>query len=99
MSFSIYLDYYIILSILLFFIGLIGLIIRNNIIIILMSIEIMFSSINLLLVSFSYFWNDSSGQIMIFFTMFIAAIEIAIGLAMIIMLNNKNNNKITIDNL
>ncbi len=80
------LDMYIYLSIVLFSIGVVGVLIRKNAIILLMCIELMLNSVNLLMVAFSTFKNDSSGQIFVFFTMVVAAAEAAVGLAILMMI-------------
>lgn len=78
------LDWYIILSSILFCIGVMGVLFRRNAIIIFMSIELMLNAVNLLLVAFSAFHNDAAGQIFVFFTMAVAAAEIAVGLAILV---------------
>jgi NADH-quinone oxidoreductase subunit K len=83
------LEYYIALSGILFTIGVLGVILRRNAIIIFMSIEIMLNSVNLAFVAFSRFLGDSSGQIFVFFVMAVAAAESAVGLAIIIALFRK----------
>ena len=77
------LNQFLILSALLFAIGVIGIFLnRKNVIIILMSIEIILLSVNINLVSFSYFLNDLTGQIFSLFVLTVAAAEAAIGLAL-----------------
>jgi len=83
---SIPLEYYLIISALLFSIGTIGVLTRRNAIIIFMSIEIMLNSVNLALIAFSSFFGESSGQVFVFFVMSVAAAEAAIGLAIILAL-------------
>jgi len=80
------LEYYLIISALLFSIGTIGVLTRRNAIIIFMSIEIMLNSVNLTLIAFSSFFGESSGQVFVFFVMSVAAAEAAIGLAIILAL-------------
>src|SRR5579872_1570510 len=80
------LDWYIILSTILFSIGVIGVLFRRNAIILFMSIELMLNAVNLLLVAFSSFHSDSNGQVFVFFTMLVAAAEVAIGLAILVMI-------------
>lgn len=70
----------------LFGIGLIGVLIKRSALQILMSIELMINSINLLLAAFSVYMNDPAGQIFVFFIMVIAAAEVAIGLAIIVLI-------------
>ena len=79
--------FYLILSSIIFSIGLLGIFInRKNIITILMSIELMLNAINLALVAFSRFNNTIDGSIFVFFIMTVAAAEVAVGLAIIVML-------------
>ena len=80
------LDWYIILSTVLFCIGVMGVLFRRNAIIIFMSIELMLNSVNLLMVAFSAYHNDTAGQVFVFFTMAVAAAEIAVGLAILIVM-------------
>ena len=77
---------YIILSSILFSIGVLGVLLRRNAIIIFMSIELMLNAVNLLLVAFSAFHSDPSGQVFVFFIMVVAAAEGAVGLAIIVMM-------------
>lgn len=80
------LDYYIILSIALFSIGLLGVLFRRNTIIILMCLELMFNSVNLLLTAFAAYHSDPAGQVFVFFIMIVAAAEIAVGLSIVVMM-------------
>lgn len=80
------LNYYIILSSILFVIGVMGVLLRRNAIIIFMSIELMLNAVNLLLAAFSAFRGDAAGQIFVFFIMAVAAAEVAVGLAIIVMI-------------
>lgn len=88
------LNYYLLLSALLFTIGVIGVLTRRNAIIIFMCIELMLNAVNLSLVSFSSFLGNESGQMFVFFVMAVAAAEAAIGLAIVISLYR---NKETLD--
>lgn len=78
------LQYYLILSAVLFTIGVVGVLIRRNAIIIFMCIELMLSAANLAFVAISRQLGDVSGQIFVFFVMTVAAAEVAIGLAIIV---------------
>jgi len=80
------LDYYIWLSAALFTIGVLGVLYRRNAIIIFMCIELMLNAVNVLLVAFSNYYNDASGQVFVFFIMAVAAAEVAVGLAILIMM-------------
>src|SRR5437868_482165 len=74
-------QHYLVLSGILFSLGVLGVLIRKNAIVILMSIELMLNAANLNFVAFSKFNNNMDGQIMVFFVMTIAAAEAAVGLA------------------
>ncbi|HRI86237.1 MAG TPA: NADH-quinone oxidoreductase subunit NuoK [Ignavibacteria bacterium] len=85
-------NYYLLVSAVLFSIGVIGVLVRRNAIIIFMCIELMLNSINLTLVAFSSFLGNINGQIFVFIVMTVAAAEAAIGLAIIIsMFRNKES--------
>lgn len=77
-------SYYLLLSGILFTIGVIGVLTRRNAIVIFMSIELMLNAVNLALVSFSNQVNSLDGQILVFFVMVVAAAEVAVGLALIV---------------
>jgi NADH-quinone oxidoreductase subunit K len=79
-------SYYIILSGLVFLIGLVGVLIRRNIIIILLSIELMLNATNINFVAFSSYLGNVTGQVFVFFALTVAAAEVAVGLAIIIAL-------------
>jgi NADH-quinone oxidoreductase subunit K len=76
--------YYIILSAILFTIGVAGVLIRRNALIIFMSIELMLNAANLAMVAFSSVLESFSGQIFVFFVIAVAAAEVAVGLALIV---------------
>ena len=80
------LDYYVLLSITLFSIGVLGVLFRRNTIIVLMCIELMLNSVNLLLTAFSAYHSDPAGQVFVFFIMVVAAAEVAVGLALLVMM-------------
>lgn len=89
-------EYYIFLSIALFCIGIAGVLVRRNAIIVFMCIELMLNAVNLLLVAFSKMHNLANaasnpnagidGQLFVFFIMVVAAAEVSVGLAIIVML-------------
>src|SRR5690242_1209306 len=79
-------QYYIWLAMALFSIGVVGVLTRRNAIIIFMCIELMLNAVNLLLVAFSRFHNDAAAQIFVFFIMVVAAAEVSVGLAVIVMI-------------
>lgn len=92
------LNYYLLLSALLFTIGVIGVLVRRNAIIIFMCIELMLNSVNLTLVAFSSFLGNIQGQIFVFIVMTVAAAEAAVGLAIIISLY-RNKETLNIDEI
>jgi NADH-quinone oxidoreductase subunit K len=79
------LNHYLIFCSIIFAIGMIGALIRRNIIIVMMSIELMLNAVNLLLAAFAAYRGDASGQVFVFFVMALAAAEVAIGLSIVIM--------------
>ena len=89
---SVPLEYFVILSTILFSLGVLGVLLRKNAIIILGCVELMLNSVNLLLAAFSAYKGDGNGQILVFFIMVVAAAEVAVGLAIITMMyrNAKN---------
>ncbi len=90
---------YLTLSAILFAIGIMGIIInRKNIIIVLMSIELMLLAVNFNFVAFSHFNQNITGQVYVFFILAVAAAEAAIGLAILISLY-RNKNKISVQEL
>ncbi len=80
------LNYYILLSTMLFCIGVLGVMFRRNAIVIFMCVELMLNAVNLLLVAFSAYRGDSAGQVFVFFIMAVAAAEVAVGLAILMMI-------------
>lgn len=75
------LHHYLFLGLALFFIGLFGLLIRRNILVILMCIELMLNAVNLILISASQYYGSLEGQVIAFFVMTIASVEVGVGLA------------------
>ena len=73
----------------LFCIGIMGTLMRRNAIIIFMCIELMLNAVNLLMVAFSKMYVDSSAQVFVFFIMVVAAAEVSVGLAIIVMMYRK----------
>jgi len=80
------LSYYVILSLIVFIIGVIGVLIRRNIIVLLLSIELMLNAANINFVAFSHYLQNVAGQVFVFFVLTVAAAEVAVGLAIIIAL-------------
>jgi NADH-quinone oxidoreductase subunit K len=90
------LNHYILLSAIIFSIGVVGVLTRRNAIVIFMSVELMLNSVNLLLTAFSVYRGDAAGQVFVFFIMALAAAEVAVGLAIIVMIY-RNTNSIDIN--
>ena len=83
------LEHYLVVSALLFSLGLLGVIMRRNLLVIYMSLELMLNAANLAFVALSRFNNVIDGQIMVFFIITVAAAEVAVGLALIVALYRK----------
>jgi NADH-quinone oxidoreductase subunit K len=77
-------SYYLILSAILFSMGITGVLLRRNSLVLFMSLELMFNAGNLAFVTFARMFGDLSGQLVVFFVMTVAAAEVAIGLALIV---------------
>src|SRR5216684_1715418 len=83
------LEHYLVVSALLFCLGLLGVIVRRNLLVIYMSLELMLNAANLALVAFSRFNQSLDGQVFVFFIITVAAAEVAVGLALIVALYRK----------
>ncbi len=86
------LEHYLVVSVLLFCLGLLGVIVRRNLLVIYMSLELMLNAANLALVAFSRFTDKAEhpdGQVFVFFIITVAAAEVAVGLALIVALYRK----------
>ena len=83
---SVPIHYYVILSAIVFLTGVVGVLIRRNIIIILLSVELMLNATNINFVAFSDYFHNVAGQVFVFFALTVAAAEVAVGLAIIIAL-------------
>jgi NADH-quinone oxidoreductase subunit K len=79
------LDHYIYLSVALFCVGVAGVLIRRNLLVVFMSIELMLNAVNVMLTAVSAFRGDPAGQVFVFFIMLVAAAEIAVGLGILTM--------------
>ncbi|OFV85039.1 MAG: NADH-quinone oxidoreductase subunit K [Acidobacteria bacterium RIFCSPHIGHO2_02_FULL_67_57] len=88
------LSYYLVLSAILFGLGVVGFLLKRSVITIFMSIELMLNAVNLSFLAFARFLNSMDGQIFVFFVMVVAAAEVAVGLAIIIAIYR---NKETVD--
>lgn len=83
------LEWYLLLSFLLFGIGVAGALLRRNVLVVIMCLELMLNSVNLLLVALSVYYGSTNAQIFVFFIMLVAAAEVSVGLA--IMVQMKRN--------
>ncbi len=83
------LAHYLTVSVVLFCLGLLGVIARRNLVIVYMALELMLNAANLALVAFSRFNHNLEGQVMVFFIITVAAAEVAVGLALIVALYRK----------
>ena len=92
------LNWYLILSAILFCLGIAGFLYRKNVITVFMSIELMLNAVNLSFVAFSYQWKQVDGHIYTFFVMVVAAAEAAVGLAIILTVF-KNRRTLQIDDV
>jgi NADH-quinone oxidoreductase subunit K len=77
-------NYYLVVGALMFTIGAVGLLLRRNVLVMFMCVELMLNAANLTFVAFAKALNDISGQVIVFFTLVVAAAEVAVGLAIII---------------
>jgi NADH-quinone oxidoreductase subunit K len=80
------LEHYLVVSGILFCLGMLGVILRRNVLVMYMSLELMLNAANLALVSMSHFNDNLNGQVMVFFIITVAAAEVAVGLALIVAL-------------
>jgi len=77
-------SYYLLLAALIFTIGAVGLLVRRNVLVMFMCIELMLNAVNLTFVTFAKMLDDVAGQVLVFFTLVVAAAEVAVGLAIIV---------------
>lgn len=90
--------HYLVLSAILFTLGVVGVLVRRNAIIIFMCIELMLNAVNLSFVAFAHYLNSMQGQMFVFFTMTVAAAEAAVGLAIIVAVF-RNKETVNIDDI
>ena len=79
-------NYYLVVGALLFTIGAVGLLLRRNVLVMFMCVELMLNAVNLTFVTFAKTLDDIRGQAIVFFTLVVAAAEVAIGLAIIVVI-------------
>lgn len=92
------LSWYLVLSAILFALGVAGFLFKRNIITVFMSLELMLNAVNLSFVAFSYQWKQIAGHIFVFFVIVVAAAEAAVGLAIIISLF-RNRQTLNVDDI
>ncbi|MCZ7527618.1 MAG: NADH-quinone oxidoreductase subunit NuoK [Acidimicrobiia bacterium] len=77
-------NYYLVVAALLFTTGAVGLVVRRNALVMFMCVELMLNAVNLTFVAFARMLDDVGGQVIVFFTLVVAAAEVAVGLAIIV---------------
>ncbi|MBM3671562.1 MAG: NADH-quinone oxidoreductase subunit NuoK [Actinobacteria bacterium] len=77
-------SYYLVVAALMFSIGAVGLLVRRNVLVMFMCVELMLNAVNLTFVTFAEMLDDVTGQVLVFFTLAVAAAEVAVGLAIIV---------------
>jgi NADH-quinone oxidoreductase subunit K len=97
-STSVSVELYVLLSAVLFIMGVMGVLLRRNAILVFMSVELMLNAGNLAMVAFARQWANGDGHLMVFFVMTVAAAEVAVGLALIVAIFRTKKN-INIDDL
>jgi NADH-quinone oxidoreductase subunit K len=85
-------SYYLVLASVIFAIGGVGLLVRRNTLVMFMCIELMLNAVNLTFVTYANALNDIGGQVLVFFTLVVAAAEVAVGLAIIVAIFRRRQN-------
>ncbi|MGA9398920.1 MAG: NADH-quinone oxidoreductase subunit NuoK [Anaerolineaceae bacterium] len=83
--------YYIALAVVMFVLGALGVLIRRNMLVIFMSLELMYNAANLAFIAFGSYYQIINGQLFVFFVMTVAAAEVAVGLALIVAIFRSRN--------
>ncbi len=91
-------EYYLILSAVLFTIGVVGVLIKRNPIVIFMCVELMLNAVNLSFITFARYRDDMGGQMMVIFVMAVAAAEVAVGLGILVSIF-RNRTSINVDEI
>jgi NADH-quinone oxidoreductase subunit K len=91
-------SYYLVLASALFTIGVVGVLVRRNTLVMFMCIELMLNAVNLTFVTYANALNDIGGQVIVFFTLVVAAAEVAVGLAIIVAIFRRRAN-VTVDDV
>jgi NADH-quinone oxidoreductase subunit K len=92
-------SWYLILAAVLFSIGAIGLLIRRNVLVMFMCVELMLNAVNLTFVTFARMLNDIGGQVVVFFVLVVAAAEVVVGLGIIVSIFRRRRGSATADDL
>jgi NADH-quinone oxidoreductase subunit K len=91
--------YYLVFAALLFSIGAVGLLVRRNVLVMFMCVELMLNAVNVTFVAFSRALNDIGGQAIVFFVLVVAAAEVAVGLAIIVAIFRRRRGGATADDI
>jgi NADH-quinone oxidoreductase subunit K len=91
-------EYYLVLSAIMFGLGILGVLLRRNALVVFMCLELMFNAANLAFITFARMYSSVSGQVVVFFVMTVAAAEVAIGLALMVEIF-RNKHSIDMDQL
>ncbi|MBM3673496.1 MAG: NADH-quinone oxidoreductase subunit NuoK [Actinobacteria bacterium] len=91
--------YFLTFAALLFTIGAVGLLVRRNVLVMFMCVELMLNAVNVTFVAFSKTLNDISGQAIVFFVLVVAAAEVAVGLAIIVAIFRRRRSGVTADDI
>ncbi len=84
-------DWYLVVSVALFAIGAVGLLVRRNPLVMFMCVELMLNAVNLAFVAFGAELNDVGGQVAVFFVLVVAAVEVVVGLALVVAINRRRS--------
>lgn len=98
-SFGVTPTYYLVFAAMLFSIGAVGLLVRRNVLVMFMCVELMLNAVNVTFVAFSRALNDVSGQAIVFFVLVVAAAEVAVGLAIILAIFRRRRSGATADDI
>jgi NADH-quinone oxidoreductase subunit K len=90
--------YYLILSAILFSMGVIGVLLKSNALVVFMSLELMLNAANLVFITFAAYYRVLSGQLIVFFVMIVAAAEVAVGLALLVAIF-RNKKSVDVDQM
>ena len=85
-------SYFLVVAALLFTIGAVGVLTRKNVLVMFMCVELMLNAVNLTFVAFAHALDDVAGQVIVFFTLVVAAAEVAVGLAIIVAIFRRRRN-------